>query len=83
MERNVVTNYYFRRQTMKVNRAVDPEAAVLHCVRHMRQNSYGSTVAEVVDKSNFHELVAVVTRNVNGRISIVYHREYNPDGRRR
>lgn len=72
--RDIVTKFYFRRNILKVNRAIDPNAAVLHCVNHMQHNRYAASIAEIVDESN-GELHAVVTRNLTGKITIVFKRE--------
>lgn len=69
--RNIVTKYYFRREVKKVNRSVHPDRAVLNCIYHLQRNDYEASIAEVVNEET-GKLYAVVTRNINGKITIRY-----------
>lgn len=69
--RNIVTKYYFRREVMKINRSVHPDRAVLNCIFHLQKNAYKASIAEVVNEET-GKLYAVVTRNINGKITIRY-----------
>ena len=69
--RNIVTKYYFRREVMRINRSVHPDRAVLNCIYHLQRNDYQASIAEVVNEDT-GKLYAVVTRNINGKITIRY-----------
>lgn len=76
--RNIQTTYYGKsaKDTLKINLASDPECAVLHAVRHMRKNSYGAFVAEIIDRDTT-ELHAVIKMSPNGDIRILFERKRN------
>lgn len=69
--RNIVTKYYFRREVKKINRSIHPDRAVLNCIYHLQRNDYQASIAEVVNEET-GKLYAVVTRNINGKITIRY-----------
>jgi len=69
--RNIVTKYYFRREVKKINRSIHPDRAVLNCIYHLQKNDYEASIAEVVNEET-GKLYAVVTRNINGKITIRY-----------
>lgn len=74
MARNVRTTYYGDKKAktiVKINRAQYADKAILHAVSHMHQNTYGAFIAEVYDEDT-SELYSVITRDVNGRITIVF-----------
>lgn len=73
--RNIQTTFYgMNKAVVKVNKAVHDRSAVLRAVDHMQMDSYGAFVAEVFDTETT-ELHAVITSNVEGRISIVFRRD--------
>ncbi len=47
--RTIVTVFYCGRRIVKVNLAVHPNKAVLHCVNHLQFNRYEATHAEIYD----------------------------------
>lgn len=70
--RQVVTSYYNGSKIVKINRAAYSRSAVLRCVDHMQENSYGATHVEVFDEIS-GTLYAVVKRSVGAQtISILY-----------
>lgn len=74
VERMIHTEYSFRGELLKVNRASDPNRAVPNCIAHMQINKYGASIAEVWDTET-SELHAVIRRSMNGNINIVYRRD--------
>lgn len=70
----IQTIYYIGKKVAKKNRGGTSFRAVPRCVEHMQINKYEATVAEVHDLSS-GVLHAVVTRNINGGIQIVFKRE--------
>lgn len=73
--RNIRTVYYQGKNSVKTNKAVYANSAVLCCVNHMQLNSYAATTAEVFDEMS-GVLHAVIRRPVNGtEIVIVFKRE--------
>lgn len=67
----------FRRgkEVVRVNSAGTGTNAVPLCVKHMRANDYEATVAEVHNERN-GRLYAVVKRDVQGNVHILYEQKY-------
>lgn len=81
IDRNIQTTYYARghKRVVKINKAIHANSAVLRCVDHMQQRHYiEAAVAEVFDLKD-GALHAVITSNLEGRITIVFKREVQPD----
>lgn len=74
MTRSIVTAYYRGAKKIHINTSSDANRAVTLCVGHMQINHYGATAAEVYDSGD-GVVHAVVRRNVNGHINIVYKRD--------
>ena len=70
----IQTVYYRGKEPVRTNHAGSAFNAVPNCVSHMQVNNYEATVAEVFDLRD-GTLHAVITRNVEGVIRIVFKRE--------
>ncbi len=69
--RNIITRYYFRREERKINRSIHVDKAILNCIDHLAKNHYQASIAEILDEGT-GKLHAVITRNMRGKITIVY-----------
>lgn len=70
-ERTVTTEYYFRRNRLKTNRSTSVRNAVRNCVDYMHTNQYKASIAVVFDQVAGKQY-AVITRNLVGKITIVF-----------
>lgn len=70
----IKTVYYRGKETVRTTRAGSAFRAVPHCIEHMQVNHYEASVAEVYDLRD-GTLHAVVKRNVQGNLTIVFQRE--------
>jgi len=71
MQHNIITTYSFRRQDTKINRSKYVDRAILNCIYHMQRNDYCASIAQV-SCGITGKLYAVITRNITGKIRIVY-----------
>ena len=72
--RHIVTTYYFGREVKKINRGSKPDVAILHCIGHLQKNRYAARIAQITDETT-GKLLAVITRNIVGKITIHYQDE--------
>lgn len=72
--RPIKSVYYFRREIVRKNSASNPLRCTSRCVEHLRLDSYGATHVEVFDETT-GTLHAVVKRDMQGNIHILYERE--------
>ena len=73
-KRNVVAVFYGTFQgsrELHKNRGSHPERMVLHCIKHMRKNTYGALLAEVFTEGSTKSH-AVIKRKINGRVEVLY-----------
>lgn len=69
--RNIVTVYYYKHLIQKTTRGQFADRAVLNCIMHLQKNDYAATIAEIRDDVS-GKLIAIITRNVLGKITIRY-----------
>jgi len=72
--RNIQTNYSYRGEIVKINKASNANTAVLRAIDHMQMNHYGASLAEIIDNIT-GDLHAVIHHNVAGKITILFKRE--------
>jgi len=80
--RNLITTYYGpasgkhgkHKEVVKTNRSSRREEALPTAIRHLTLNSYGATVAEVVDDDTA-ELLLVVTYKMGERLQVVFEQD--------
>lgn len=75
--RNLITTYYGpgrNKEVVKTNRSSRREEALPTICRHLTMNSYGATVAELID-GDTAELLLVVTYKMGERLQVVFEQD--------
>lgn len=67
----VVTVFTFGQEIMKTNSSRHVSTAILNAVMHLQSNRYSARIAQVSCRET-GKLFAVITRNVVGKITILY-----------
>lgn len=75
MKMNIVTHYIHKHNVVKINRALNPNSAILRCVNNMQTNFYGADVAQVFNEDTA-QLYAEIIRQKDNSIRISY--RYDP-----
>ena len=71
---SITTVFYHRGKVVRINKSSLANNAVPRSVFYMQTNRYDATTAEVFDEHD-GVLHAVITRNIQGNIKIVFKRE--------